>query len=154
MASWIEEVGDLGDCRPGDVAHRVDEKLRGRELVRVWEDGGAVVGFAICGRFGTAFDVFVALAAPDGQVAAFTVIWLDDRNRCALFEPVGTHPAFQRRGLARALMLHGLRVMAAAGMTRAVVEHDATNRRRRRSTAVSASPSSTRRSATGADRNS
>lgn len=65
--------------------------------------------------------------APDGRVAAFTVVWIDARNRTGLFEPVGTHPEHQRRGLARALVLHGLAVMAAAGMTTAVVEHEVAN---------------------------
>ena len=65
--------------------------------------------------------------APDGRVAAFTVIWFDDVNRVGLFEPVGTRPDFQRLGLARALMVEGLRRMSRAGMRRAIVEHRADN---------------------------
>jgi mycothiol synthase len=64
---------------------------------------------------------------PDGQIAAFTIVWLDELNKVGLFEPVGTHQAFQRRGLGRALMSYGLDVMRQAGMERAVVEHNAEN---------------------------
>jgi ribosomal protein S18 acetylase RimI-like enzyme len=69
----------------------------------------------------------IVAAAPDGRVAAFTVIRLDAVNRIGQFEPVGTHPDFQRQGLARALMLHALRVMQRQGMQTATVGHDATN---------------------------
>lgn len=69
----------------------------------------------------------LVVVASDGQIAAFTVIWLDDVNKIGLFEPVGTVRAFQRRGLARALMLHALRVMRRAGMASASVGHEASN---------------------------
>lgn len=65
--------------------------------------------------------------ASDGQIAAFTVLWLDPLNQSGHFEPVGTHPAFQRRGLARALMAMALRQMQHQGMRTATVAHDATN---------------------------
>lgn len=42
----------------------------------------------------------------------------------ALFEPVGTHPDFQRKGLARALMTHTMHLMKAHGMTTAIVNHE------------------------------
>ncbi len=69
----------------------------------------------------------LVVVAPEGRIAGFTRIWLDDLNRVGLFEPVGTHADFRRRGLARALMLHALRVMTDAGMDTARVEHDTTN---------------------------
>lgn len=69
----------------------------------------------------------LVVEAPDGRIAAFTVIWLDERNRTGHFEPVGTHRDFQRRGHARAVMRHGLHLMHAAGMTLATVNHNAEN---------------------------
>jgi ribosomal protein S18 acetylase RimI-like enzyme len=69
----------------------------------------------------------IVVIAPDGQIAAFTMIWLDGRNKTGQFEPVGTRRAFQRQGLARAMMCHGLHEMRRLGMQRALVEHDATN---------------------------
>ena len=41
--------------------------------------------------------------APDGRLAAFALVWLDERNGVAELEPVGTHPDFRRLGLARAV---------------------------------------------------
>ena len=53
--------------------------------------------------------------APDGTPAAFCIIWYDEVNRFGVFEPVGTHQDFQRRGLAKALLLHGQRLLQAQG---------------------------------------
>ena len=44
-----------------------------------------------------------------------------------LFEPVATHPDFQRRGLGTAVMAEGMRRMKAAGMRRAIVGFDPNN---------------------------
>lgn len=69
----------------------------------------------------------IIVVAPDAQIAAFTVIHVDPVNKLGLFEPVGTRPAFQRRGLARAMMLYAMHEMKRQGMQAALVEHDATN---------------------------
>ncbi|WP_405708267.1 MULTISPECIES: GNAT family N-acetyltransferase [unclassified Streptomyces] len=42
-------------------------------------------------------------------------MWLDEANRTAEFEPVGTHPRYRRLGLARAMLLHGMHLARAAG---------------------------------------
>jgi len=65
--------------------------------------------------------------APDGRIAAFTVIRFDDLNKVGLFEPVGTHSEFRRLGLARAMMLYALQAMQHHGLERAMVEHTADN---------------------------
>jgi mycothiol synthase len=62
----------------------------------------------------------VAIAA-DGSFGAFCNGWLDQVNRTGEFEPVGTRPAFRRMGLARAVLLDGLRRMKTQGMESAVV---------------------------------
>ncbi|MFO8033719.1 MAG: GNAT family N-acetyltransferase [Candidatus Bipolaricaulota bacterium] len=60
----------------------------------------------------------LVIVAPDGTYAACCIIWLDETNRMGHLEPVGTHPDFRRRGLARAVVLHGLHRLAALGATR------------------------------------
>jgi mycothiol synthase len=65
--------------------------------------------------------------APDNRIAAFAVLRFDSLNRIGQFEPVGTRPAFQRRGLARALLRHGLRVMHEQGMRSATISYNAEN---------------------------
>ena len=59
----------------------------------------------------------IVAVAPDGQIGAFCIVWMDPVNQVGLFEPVGTHPDFQRKGLGRAVMLEGLRRLQEGGMT-------------------------------------
>ncbi|MFG2603232.1 GNAT family N-acetyltransferase [Streptomyces sp. NPDC048514] len=66
-------------------------------------------------------DLHILVEAPDGTMAASTIMWLDEANRTAEFEPVGTHPDYRRMGLGRAMVLHGMHVARAAGATRMTV---------------------------------
>lgn len=66
----------------------------------------------------------VITVAPDGRIASFAMAWVDVENQIGLFEPVGTHPDFQRRGLARATLYEALRRMKAAGAAEALVYPD------------------------------
>lgn len=70
-------------------------------------------------------DLFVR--SPDGRGASACTIWFDGVNGVGLFEPVGTHPDFQGKGLGKAVMAEGLQRMKAAGMTRAIVGFDPNN---------------------------
>ncbi len=74
----------------------------------------------------------LVIQAPDGTYVAFTVTWYDHLNRTGLFEPVGTHKDFWRRGFGRAIVLHGIQQMAAAGMESATVAHFGQNEAARR----------------------
>ena len=66
----------------------------------------------------------MVVVAPDGRFAAFTNVWIDGVNRSLLFEPVGTHVDFRRRGIGKALMVHVLkRMRAERGIKRAFVCH-------------------------------
>lgn len=76
---------------------------------------------------GFAIERELVVVAPDGRFAAFLIYWLDPVSKAGLFEPVGTHGDFQRRGLAKALMYEGMARMVDAGMTRALVEHYSDN---------------------------
>ena len=67
----------------------------------------------------------LVVVAPDGSYAACCIIWYDAANRVGHLEPVGTHPDFRRRGLARAVVLHGLHKLAALGATQVPMESDA-----------------------------
>jgi len=53
--------------------------------------------------------------SPEGRIASFMVWWADSSG-IAQIEPFGTHPNFQRQGIGRALLLHGLGQMKEAGM--------------------------------------
>ena len=49
----------------------------------------------------------IVAIAPDGQIGAFCIVWMDPVNKVGLFEPVGTHPDYQRKGLGKAVMVEG-----------------------------------------------
>jgi GNAT superfamily N-acetyltransferase len=66
-------------------------------------------------------DLDIVAIAPDGAVAAFCTIWFDDVNRIGVFEPVGTMPAHQKRGLGKAVMLDGLQKLKKMGAVMAFV---------------------------------
>jgi mycothiol synthase len=63
----------------------------------------------------------IVAVSQDGQIASFGIVWTDTVNKVGLFEPVGTHPEFQRKGLGRAVMLEGLHRLQESGMQRAIV---------------------------------
>jgi GNAT superfamily N-acetyltransferase len=66
-------------------------------------------------------DLHVLVEAPDGTMAASTIMWLDEANKTAEFEPAGTHPDYRRRGLGRAMLLHGMQLARDAGATHMTV---------------------------------
>jgi ribosomal protein S18 acetylase RimI-like enzyme len=73
-------------------------------------------------------DLDIVAVAPSGEshrhspgIVAFTTVWYDDVTRSAYFEPVGTMPEYQRRGLARAVITEGLHRLQGLGATRAFV---------------------------------
>ena len=66
-------------------------------------------------------DLHVLVQAPDGTMAASTIMWLDEANQTAEFEPVGTHPDYRRLGLGTAMLWHGMQLAREAGATHMTV---------------------------------
>jgi ribosomal protein S18 acetylase RimI-like enzyme len=66
-------------------------------------------------------DLHILVEAPDGTMASSTIMWLDEANETAEFESAGTHPGYRRRGLGRAMLLHGMHRARAAGATHVTV---------------------------------
>ena len=66
-------------------------------------------------------DLDIVAVAEDGELAAFCTVWVDPVTRTAVFEPVGTHPDHQKRGLGKAVMSEGLRRAQKLGATLASV---------------------------------
>ncbi len=64
----------------------------------------------------------IVAVAPNGELAAFALLWLDEANRLGVFEPLGVAATYQRMGLGRAIMADGLRRLAAVGAHVACVE--------------------------------
>jgi GNAT superfamily N-acetyltransferase len=58
------------------------------------------------------------VVSPGGEYVSFCIVWYDGVNRMGILEPVGTHPDFRRRGLAKAVVMEGIRRAAALGAER------------------------------------
>lgn len=63
----------------------------------------------------------IVAIASTGEFASFCTVWFDEETGTAYFEPVGTVPMHQRRGLGKAVMCEGLRRLKALGATTAYV---------------------------------
>jgi len=57
----------------------------------------------------------LVVTAPDGSFAAFLNAWYDPSNCIGIFEPVGCHSGHRQRGLARALVVEGMRRLKKEG---------------------------------------
>jgi GNAT superfamily N-acetyltransferase len=68
------------------------------------------------------YDLHLVAALPDDSFAAHIGFTLDATNRRGIVEPVCTHPAHLRKGLARALMAEGLCRLQALGAVEATVD--------------------------------
>ena len=64
--------------------------------------------------------------SPEDEVASYCIIWTDEVNRLGHFEPVGTHPKFQGKGLGKILLFDAMHRLKSEGMERADVctNHD------------------------------
>jgi GNAT superfamily N-acetyltransferase len=130
--SWHQlNVRDLNDLEPPALPNgfgfRNASEVGPQAAARAHIDAWAPSTYTEQGYKGVAqtpayrSDLHVLVEAPDGTMAASAIMWLDEANETAEFEPVGTHPAYRRRGLGRALLLHGMRLAREAGATEMTV---------------------------------
>ena len=102
---------------PGDLSARVDVHRAAFAPSRVTAESYG----ALTARPPYRDDLDWVAVAPDGRFAAFCLVWLDQQNRVAEMEPVGTHPDFRRLGLARAVCLAALGAARKQGAETALV---------------------------------
>jgi predicted N-acetyltransferase YhbS len=60
----------------------------------------------------------LAVEASDGQTAGYALFWFDPVTKVGMVEPMRVEDAYQRRGLARAILTEGLERLAARGARR------------------------------------
>lgn len=81
-----------------------------------------------CSLYDPALDL--AVMTDDGQTAGYALFWFDPVTRVGLVEPMRVEDAFQRRGLARAMLTAGLDRLAARGARRTKVGYSSEIARR------------------------
>jgi GNAT superfamily N-acetyltransferase len=59
------------------------------------------------------------VVAPDGLVSANCICSVNEERKIGCTDPISTHPMFRRMGLARALLLTGMKLLRERGMTSA-----------------------------------
>ncbi len=69
-------------------------------------------------------DLDLVVVEPNGAFAAFCIVWFDAVNKIGVFEPVGTHSAHRRLGLATALLHEGMRRLRMLGAHTAYLTSD------------------------------
>lgn len=69
-----------------------------------------------CSLYDAGLDL--AIESPDGEAAGRALFWFDPVTKVGLLEPMRVDEAYQRRGLARALIAAGLERLAARGARR------------------------------------
>ncbi len=67
-------------------------------------------------------DLDLFIVSPEGEYISFCTIWIDEKNKYGVFEPVGTHVEYQKQGFGRALLMEGFRRMAQHGATRSYMD--------------------------------
>src|SRR5438132_10648646 len=77
-----------------------------------------------CSLYDPALDVAVETA--DGEAAGYALFWFDPVTKVGLVEPMRVEHAYQRRGLARAMLTAGLDRLANRGATRVKVGYSTT----------------------------
>jgi GNAT superfamily N-acetyltransferase len=67
-------------------------------------------------------ELHLKVVSDQGEIAAFCSVWWDRQNNVAEFEPVGTVPRFQKKGLGRALLAHACNRLREMGCPLVTVE--------------------------------
>jgi mycothiol synthase len=109
----VESLADNGDYD----AHIATERATFDSdfLDRNWFDGKSSAP-------SYSFDWDLCVVSSKGQHVSFALVWIDDQNKVAQIDPVGTHPDYRRRGFARALLSECFRRLHAVGIRRAYIE--------------------------------
>lgn len=72
-------------------------------------------------------DLDLVIVAPDGRLAAFCICWLfqdTNGNVSGQIEPLGVHADFRKLGLARTILVEGLKRLSAKGAQKIYVQTD------------------------------
>lgn len=116
--TWMG-AGDRPDvAAPPDAFRLVDRARQPTGPHPVQRRSGAEVEARLrqCSLYDPELDL--AVEAPDGEIAGYALFWFDPVTEVGLVEPMRVEDAYQRRGLARAMLTEGLDRLARRGARR------------------------------------
>jgi GNAT superfamily N-acetyltransferase len=116
-STWMD-AGDRPLVEHVDGFSIVDRRLRAdRQHPMIARNGEAVEArLRQCSLYDPALDLAVEDA--DGNVAGYALFWFDPTTLAGLLEPMRVEDEYQRRGLGRMLLTHGLDRLARNGARR------------------------------------
>ena len=91
-------------------------EITGPHPMRRRNGDGVEVRLRQCSLYDPTLDL--AVEAPEGDAAGYALFWFDPLTRVGLVEPMRVEDAYQRRGLARAMLTAGLDRLAERGARR------------------------------------
>jgi ribosomal protein S18 acetylase RimI-like enzyme len=96
----------------------LENSIWGANLTEAW-----LRGKSSAPSYSPKWDLIVV--APDGKLAAQSLVWLYPKSQMGEIDPLGTHPEYRKRGLAKALVLESFKRMRNSGVHYAYIASDA-----------------------------
>lgn len=115
---WLDAVNPPGLIDLPDGFTLVDRSVRVETKHPMSDRNGDNLDDRLqqCSLYDPTLDL--SIETHDGQVAGYSLYWFDPVTRVGLVEPVRVHDAFQRKGLARAMLARGIHRLVARGAER------------------------------------
>lgn len=116
--AWMDAADRPAVTAPPDGFVLVDRTQRrdSPHPMRQRNGDGVAQRLEQCSLYDPALDL--AIETSDGRLAGYSLYWFDPSTEVGLVEPVRVEEAFQRRGLARAMLCAGMDRLAAQGAKR------------------------------------
>lgn len=117
---WMDTANRTPPFQPAE-GFRIVDRASGRADDHHW--GRSLDGrLSECSLYDPGLDL--AMIAPNGQVAGYALFWADMVTGVGMLEPMRVNDAYQRQGLAKALLTSGLDRLAERGTPRIRVTFD------------------------------
>lgn len=115
-ATWMEAKDRPKAPLPDGLAFTDRRDARSPHPMRARNGDGVEERLRQCSLYDPELDL--AVETDGGEVAGYSLYWFDPVTKVGLLEPMRVNDAFQRRGLARAMIAEGLERLAARGAER------------------------------------
>lgn len=122
--AWMPGASRPAVTDPADGFVVVDRTQRRHEPHPMGQRNGAGIAMRLeqCSLYDPSLDL--AAETAEGQVAGYSLYWYDPTTKVGLVEPVRVEAAYQRRGLAQAMLTAGIDRLVRKGAKRLKVSYE------------------------------